>query len=96
MIGITMKELRDLLLTGHEAEFTYKGITYVLQPEVADGQSRLVIWDCSPNGKCICSRLIPEEGEIPEECIDAILNCKCFKGKSFLEIEAEVTVDVIF
>ncbi len=96
MTGITMKELRELLVVGHEAEFSYKGVTYVLQPEISDGYAYLVIWDCSPDGKCLCRYPIPKEGEIPIGCLDAVLNCRCFDGRSFMEIEADVTVDVIF
>ena len=97
MIGITMSELRERLASGHEAEFTYKGLTYVIQPEVANGQPQLSIWDCSnANGKCICSYPIPEKGDIPTEAIDAVLNSKCFDGKSFIDIEKAVTVEVIY
>ncbi|MDO4555103.1 MAG: hypothetical protein Q4B70_08180 [Lachnospiraceae bacterium] len=96
MNGIGMKELEELLSHGHEAEFTYHDSNYVIQPELADGKTMLVIWDCSPAGKCICSVDIPEHGDIPATSIECILNKKCFSGKSFMEIESEITVDVIF
>ena len=96
MIGITIKELRNLLTVGHEVEFTYNGVTYVLRPEITDGRSYLVIWDCAPSGKCLCSYPIPEKGEIPAECLDAVLIDQCFGGKSFMEVESHITVDVIF
>ena len=44
MNGIKMDELQELISRCHEAEFEYKGTTYVLQPEVNDGKSYLVIW----------------------------------------------------
>ena len=39
---------------------------------------------------------IDVEGDIPQEVIDAVLSEKCFDGKSFLEIEKDVTVTVIY
>ena len=54
MQGITMDELYELIFHCHEAEFEYNGTTYVLQPEVNDNKSYLVIWDCTPDvAKCI-------------------------------------------
>ena len=36
------------------------------------------------------------EGDIPQSVIDAVLSEKCFNGKSFVEIEKEITVTVIY
>lgn len=96
MNGVRMTEFIELLSHGHEAEFTYDGINYVIQPEISEGRTFLVIWDCSPTGKCISRFSIPEHGDIPVETIYCVLNDKCFSGKSFMEIEQEITVDVIF
>ncbi len=97
MQGITMKELRELISHYHDAEFEYKGITYVLQPEVNDGKTYLVIWNCTPDSaKCICKHEIGDCKDIPQAVIDAVLTDKCFDGKSFLEIEKDVTVTVIY
>ena len=97
MNGIKMDELQELISRCHEAEFEYKGTTYVLQPEVNDGKSYLVIWDCTPDSaKCICKHEIGDRGDIPQAVIDAVLSDKCFDGKSFLEIEKDVTVTVIY
>lgn len=100
MEGITMPELYEWLVHCHEAEFTYHGTTYVLQPE-ADLNDKektyLVIWELIPGKeKCISKFPIPQEGNIPKERIDAIMNDKCFGGKSFMEIEKDVRVDVIY
>ena len=96
MIGVKMDELRELISHSHEAEFEYNGTTYVLQPEISEGKAWLVIWDISANGKCICKHEIPEKGDIPQEIIDKVLSEKCFCGQSFLDIEKDVTVTVIY
>ncbi|MDO5014586.1 MAG: hypothetical protein Q4E28_01335 [Clostridia bacterium] len=91
-----MDELVDLISHSHEAEFEYSGTTYVLQPEISEGKAWLVIWDISENGKCICKYEIPEEGDIPQEIIQKVLSEKCFNGQSFLDIEKDITVTVIY
>lgn len=97
MIGIEMNELKELVSYNHDAEFEYNGTTYVLQPEVNDGIEYLVIWDCTPNAtKCIARKEIKTRGDIPQDVIDAVLSEKCFNGKSFYEIEKDVTVTVIY
>ncbi len=93
MLGISMEELRDRLSWGHDAEFTYQGDEYVIQQDGAT--PNMVIWQITPEAKCISEHAAPEKGQIPDECIDAVLNDKCFNGKSFMEIEKDVTVDSI-
>lgn len=96
MIGTTMKKLCDYISQGHEAEFTYKGKMYVIQPEVVDSNSYLVIWNCEKDGNCICRYSIPNQDIITQDVIDKVLSKKCFDGKSFYEIEAGVVVENIF
>lgn len=96
MNGISMKELREVISYWHDAEFVFGGTSYVLQPEKKNGKNWLVIWDLSTPPHCICRHEIPEEGDIPLEIIDAVLSEKCFSGKSFFEIEKDVTVTVVF
>ena len=97
MNGIEMNELYELVSHCHESDFEYNGTTYVLQPEVNDGIEYLVIWDCTSNAKqCIAKQEIKKYDDIPHDVIDAILSEKCFDGKSFLEIEQEITVTVIY
>ena len=63
MQGITMNELYELISHCHDAEFEYSGTTYVLQPEVNDNKTYLVIWDCTPDAaKCIAKHEIEVEG----------------------------------
>lgn len=96
MQGISMDELYEVTGYCHETEFTYKGIPYILQPEVSNGKSWLVIWDLTEHGTCICRHEIPDEGDIPKETIEAVLSEPCFDGKSFLEIEQDITVTGTF
>lgn len=96
MIGVKMDELYELLTHWHDAEFIYRDTTYVVQPEASDGKTWMVIWDCSENPKCICKYEIPEKGDIPQEIIEKVLSEKCFDGRSFLDIEKDVTVTVIY
>ncbi len=97
MQGIAMNELCELISHYHDAEFEYNGTTYVLQPEVNDDKTYLVIWDCTPDkAKCIAKHEICVEGDIPQDVIDAVLSEKCFDGKSFLEVENDITVTVIY
>lgn len=97
MNGIEMNELKELISHCHDAEFDYNGTTYVLQPEKNDDKLYLVIWDCTPDAsKCIAKHEIETDGDIPQSIIDAVLSEKCFDGKSFLEIEQDITVTVIY
>jgi hypothetical protein len=45
---------------------------------------------------CICEYTAPTAKISEDEEINDFLNMKCFNGKSFVEIEPEVTVDVIY
>lgn len=97
MNGIKMDELYELISHYHDAEFEYNGTTFVLQPEANDSKAYLVIWDCTPKAeKCIAKHEINAEGNIPQSAIDAVLSEKCFNGKSFIEVEKEITVTVIY
>jgi len=82
MYGIEMNELKELISHCHEAEFEYNGTTYVLQPEVNDGNAYLVIWDCTPDSaKCIAKHEIKTDGDIPPDVI--------FRVKKVIEEIAE-------
>jgi hypothetical protein len=97
MQGISLSELYKVISNSHDAEFSYNGATYVLQTEVDEDDSSLVIWDCTPNAsKCLARYKIPDQNTIPKSVIDKILNDKCFNGKSFMEIEQDIVVDVIY
>jgi len=96
MIGITIKELCDYISQGHEVEFKYENNQYILQPEVIDGKEYLVIWNCEQDAACICRYEIPNQDVITQDLIDIVLNERCFAGKSFYEIESDVTVENIF
>lgn len=96
MQGISLSELSECLSFRRDAEFTYKETSYIIQPEFSNNKDWLVIWSISDNPKCICRYEIPPKGDIPKEIINKILSEKCFAGKSFLEIEQEIKVSVIY
>ena len=95
MQGISMTELYERIMYSHEVEFIYDNATYVLQPIENDEKAWLII-DCLNTSKRICQHEIPISGNIPQPVIDAVLSEKCFHGKSFMDIEQEITVTVIY
>ncbi len=90
-----MTELCELIKYSHEAEFIYNGATYILQPIAADEKAWLII-DCVDSSKRLCQHEIPMSGNIPLPIIDSVLSEKCFNGKSFMEIEKDISVTVIY
>ena len=90
-----MTELCERIMYSHEAEFTYDGATYILQPIASDENAWLII-DRVDTSQRLCQHEIPMDGNIPQSVIDAVLSEKCFNGKSFKEIEQEITVTVIY
>lgn len=97
MKGINLDELYEFLSYSREIEFEYNGKNYALQPEVHDGIAYLLIWDCDDNdADCLVKRKLPKWGDVPREVIDDVLNTKCFNGKSFLEVEQDIEVTIIF
>lgn len=92
MIGTTMDELREKLFNGHEVEFTYNNREYSIEPELVENDNVVQIWICEgTEPKCILTAKIKKM-----EDVDLIFKEKCFGGKSFNDIEAEITVDTIF
>lgn len=90
-----MAELYERIIYSHEAEFIYDGATYILQPIAIDEKAWLII-DCVDTSQRLCKHEIPMSGNIPRSVIDAVLSEKCFNGKSFVEIEKDITVTVIY
>lgn len=90
-----MAELCERIKYCHEAEFIYDGATYMLQPIATDEEAWLVI-DSIDTSERLCQHEIPINGIVPQFIIDVILSEKCFNGKSFIEIEQDITVTVIY
>lgn len=91
MTGTTLQELTDKLLHGHEAEFTYNGQEYSIEPELRDGTSVIKIWKCSAEPQCIAEATVQNETDL-----EVLFKTKCFLQKSFLEIENQIIVESIF
>ena len=97
MNGITKEDLYDFIAHGHEIEFVYKGKEYILQPEIRGNVDYIEIWYADPNlGRRLVQIEIPKHGIIPNEQITRILSAPCFNGKSFLEIEEDITVTTVY
>lgn len=94
--GTSLNELYEYLTYRRDAEFTYDKIPYIIQPESSDNKDWLVIWEISDEPKCICRHEISKDGDIPKDAIDKVLSEKCFDGKSFLEIEKEIDVTIVY
>lgn len=86
-----MEELKDYMLHGHEAEFVYKNSEYSIESEIRNGINTVTFWRCSEEGICIAECIVDDI-----EDFEKLFNVKCFDGKSFYEIEAEVTVEAVF
>jgi hypothetical protein len=92
MRGITIDELKDKLLHGHEVEFTYLDCEYSIESELIDGNNKVQIWKCAENdADCIASMTISKDEEIED-----LFKHACFSGKSFYDIENEVIVEAVF
>jgi hypothetical protein len=91
-MGFELDELIDLLSRNHEAEFTWKDMVFMIQPE--DGH--LVMYRFSPD-LCYLSK-IPNDspGLVGKNAVVQILNEKCLDGRSFIELQNEIFVDVIY
>lgn len=97
MQGISFEELYEYVSNSHDIEFTYNKTNYVLQTEVGDKGYYLVIWNCNQKKPhCIVKYEIPNINLMPKLTIDKILNTRCFDGKSFMEIEDSIVVDIIY
>lgn len=96
MIGITIEELYDYLINRHEIEFTYNGTVYSIEPDKEGNRSYFTIWKCDEvNPRCLCRCEISPENNLTS-IIDDFLNTRCFNGKSFMDIEKDVDVTVIY
>ena len=91
MQGTKIDDLYEYLSNGHEISFTYNGIEYSMEPET----DAFTIWEYGKTSQRICRYAILESCDIKAAILD-FLNTKCFDGKSFMEIEKDVVVDVIY
>ncbi len=98
-LGITLEELVDLLSRGHEAVFTLDNNEYILQPEGTD----FVLYQNQPTLIYLCRvPLVQNDTHNNANCgmwkdaVEAIINEKCFDGKSFMDLLKNIHVDEIF
>ena len=92
MNGTTMNELYDYLKNGHEISFQFSGAEYSLE---SDGII-LSLWKYKDDeGICIAKTEISEHTGF-ESALDALLSINCLEGKSFIEAERDITIDIIY
>lgn len=92
MIGITIDDLMDKLMHGHEAEFAYNGQAYSIESAIIDNRNMVKFWKCSEDeAACIAEVIVRKI-----EDLDELFKIKCFAEKSFYEIEAEIVVENVF
>ena len=98
MIGTNMEELKQYLKSNREIEFSYQNSVYTIEPGGITSNTRFSMWKSKTDtdtADCICEYTVPSGMISEEDIINDFLNTKCFEGKSFVEIETTVTVDVI-
>ena len=91
-MGFELDELIDLLSRNHEAEFTWKDKVFMIQPV----DNNLVMYRFSPD-LCYLSKIpCDSPGLVGKNAVMQILNEKCLDGRSFIELQNEIFVDVIY
>jgi hypothetical protein len=91
-MGIELDELIDVLSHNHEAEFTWKNMTFMIQPE----DDHLVMYRFSPDLCYLCKIPCDEPDLVGKNAVLQVLNEKCLDGRSFIELQHEIFVDVIY
>lgn len=96
MKGIAQKDLIELLVQGHEAEFSYNNKHYIIQPEYeySDGCDYMTVWSLDTSPHCIMKVKIPQT--MTNDFITAYLSKPCFGTKSFLDVSDDINVTNIF
>ena len=94
MKGISLAELYDFLSNRHELEFRYQNNTFSMEPYWDGTNSGFGIWDCTHDGKLIAK--VINNGTNDTAAIDNLLQIACFGEKSFMDVEKDIIVDVIY
>jgi hypothetical protein len=91
-MGVELDELIDVLSHNHEAEFTWKNMTFMIQPV----DDHLVMYRFSPD-LCYLSKIPCDSPDlVGKNAVLQVLNEKCLEGRSFIELQHEIFVDVIY
>ena len=92
MNGTTMNELYNYLKNAHEISFQLAGVEYSLESD----ESFLSMWKYKGDeGTCIAKTEIFAHEDF-KSALDALLSIKCLDGKSFIDSEREIDIDVIY
>lgn len=90
-----MEQVYDCLSTYHEVEFSYNGIRYSIEPCEEGDSISLTIWECGDKPDCIASSQVVES-KCAKTAIDELFHIRCFDGKSFVDIEQAVTIEIMY
>ena len=96
MTGITLDDLRDAIKNNHEIEFYLNDKPYTLQPEIRGDACYPVIWSTNDTPTCIAETPTSISEGIQDRDISALLETKCFDGKSFTEVSPDISISVIY
>jgi hypothetical protein len=90
-MGIELSELIDMLAQNHEAEFMWNDMEYMIQPV----DDHIILYRSSPDLCDLCKITLSGSNLVGEDIVRKLLNEKCFNGKSFMELQNEITITVI-
>lgn len=88
MINGDVKEFVDGLYYGDERWFTYQGKEYFIQGWVKEGLFYLLLDDAKVEGE---DYIWKYSGESNNEAVEEFLAAKLWNGKTFFEVEKEMT-----
>jgi len=79
----------ECLKSNGEIEFIYKGVEHKMEYDYG-GIGEIIIY--STSGKVIYLARVYVGKNTTDEHVDMLLDCKCFDGKSFVEIYNQVDI----
>ena len=95
MTGMTLKNFIQIVIDYDEIEFSYRGIEYNFQKELAeDGDAVISIWQGGENPKCCYSVKVPDDKESFKAASKNLVDAKIFfDNKSIVEGEKNIHVE---
>lgn len=90
MINGKLTEFMDKLYAGEEIEFEYDGRAYFLQGWTKEDNTCMMVLDAIDENP-FKGYLWECESESMRNCADAFIKATIWKGKTFLQVEQEIT-----
>ena len=82
--------LRERVAAGHTADFSLRGVPYIIQQENNKGWDYISIWRLEPRAACLARSLFDIFDGIDGGTVDDLLSQPCLDGKSFLDCLPEI------